>query len=120
MKKLIDEVTQLVEAEYGRASIKFGCINNSDHESYAIIKEEADEARDELNAVDDLLKYFWNQVKGNSPDPEKLKICQKLQSCALLAACELIQVAATAKKACITIGNRNIILDLTGSAGGAQ
>lgn len=117
MDRLIAEVKELVEAEYGRASAKFGCTNNSDHESYAVLLEETEEARDESAAVSDLLNYFWGQVKCNAPDQEKFKICKKLEMSAMLAACEFIQVAAMAKKAAMTVGDRNVFVDLLGTAG---
>lgn len=117
MDKLIKEVSELVEAEYGRAAAKFGCANNSDHESYAVLQEELDEALDEVGVVEDAMAYFWGQVKRNSPDQEKIKICDKLEKCALLAACEFIQVAAMAKKAAITVAGRNVIVIPTEMAG---
>lgn len=40
MQELINQVKSIVSDEYGRASQKFGPTNNSDHESYAVIKEE--------------------------------------------------------------------------------
>lgn len=107
MDKLISEVKELVEKEYGRASAKFGPTNNSDHESYAILLEEREEAQAECEAVDELLKHFWSQVKRNASDDDKLKVCNKLETYAMLAACELIQVAAMAKKAAMTVGDRH-------------
>ncbi len=117
MEKLIEEVKTLVEAEYGRASAKFGAVNHSDHESYAILLEECQEAESECMAVHDILGYFWNQTKRNDPDQEKFKICQKLQTSAILAACELIQVAAMARKAALTISHRTVVTDLTQKGG---
>ena len=43
MEELIKSVVCAECEEYGRASAKFGAVNNSDHESYAVLREEADE-----------------------------------------------------------------------------
>lgn len=107
MEKLIAEVRECVEREYGRASAKFGPTNNSDHESYAILLEEVDEAKDEISHVDDNLDAFWTSVMRNHWDTVKLQQCKNVERCAILAACELIQVAAMAKKAAVTICDRN-------------
>lgn len=117
MDKLIQEVSELVEKEYGRAAAKFGCANNSDHESYAVLKEELDEAQDEVKSAEDVLNYFWRQIKRDSDAQSKLQICANLQSCAMLAACEFIQVAAMAKKAAITVAGRTSIVVPMGTAG---
>lgn len=118
MDKLIVEVQELVEKEYGRASAKFGCTNNSDHESYAVLLEEREEAHAECEGVDGALNYLWDLIKRNAPDEKKFEICKNLENRALLAACEFIQVAAMAKKAAMTVGDRNVLVDLTGEDGG--
>ncbi len=118
MDDLIAEVRELVDKEYGRASVKFGSRNNSDHESYAVLLEELEEAHAECGAAHDVLRYFWDLVKRNGSDEEKYKICNKLEACALLAACEFIQVAAMAQKAALTVGDRNVVIDFTARGGG--
>ena len=117
MDKLIQEVTELVEREYGRASAKFGCTNNSDHESYAVLLEECEEAEAEYEGVQRAMAYLWALIKKNDADDTKFEACHRLQKRAMLAACEFIQVAAMAKKAAMTVGDRNVVLDLTGAAG---
>lgn len=112
MQKLIAEVTECVEREYGRASAKFGPINNSDHESYAILLEELDESKDEIFHVEGHLNALWDYVKRNQHDVVKVQECVNIERTAILAACELIQVAAMAKKAGITICNRNASAEL--------
>ena len=52
MEKLIQEANELVEREYGRAGDRYGLTNHSDHESYAIILEELQEAKAEVDAFD--------------------------------------------------------------------
>lgn len=107
MERLINEVKESVEREYGRAAAKFGTVNNSDHESYAVILEEFDESKKEIENVDRRLKLFWEQVKLNDNDDNKFQMLKNLETSAVLAAAEMVQVAAMAKKAAITVCDRN-------------
>jgi hypothetical protein len=120
MDKLITEVKELVEKEYGRAAAKFGCTNNSDHESYAVLLEEMDEGMDDIKIVNQRIQLFWNSVKSNLSDEYKFSTCRGIEQAAVLAACELIQVAAMAKKAAMTVGDRNVVVDLTTMAGESE
>lgn len=108
MDELIDGVALLVDKEYERASGIFGPINNSDHESAAIILEEYEEAVEEqMNALEQL-QDFWKLTKvKDASDVEKLYALGKLGLNAILAASEFIQVAAMAFKASKTIEKRN-------------
>jgi hypothetical protein len=117
MDKLIAEVTELVEKEYGRAAAKFGCTNNSDHESYAILLEELEEAQCEVSEVHFQLQHFWELTKANDDDLSKYSRLLEMERRAKLAACELIQVTAMAKKAAITVCDRNALVELAGEAG---
>lgn len=106
MDKLIEEVKELVEKEYGRAGAKFGLTNHSDHESYAVLLEEFEEAQEEATRFKEFLTYFWNCVKGDCPPYDKFVACVDMEKKALLCACEMIQVAAMAKKAAMTVCER--------------
>lgn len=109
MQKLIEEVKELVEKEYGRAGVVFGLTNHSDHESFAVMMEELDEAGVEFDGFSKGLGQFWAMVKGNAPDPDKYSQLKQMELTALLAACEMIQVAAMAKKAAITVCDRGAV-----------
>lgn len=106
MEELIKSVVCAECEEYGRASVKFGVVNNSDHESYAILREEADEAIDALVEVDDLTNVFFEMVKNNEEDKVKLDILNVIKHRAEEAAAESIQAAAMARKAIETIQRR--------------
>ena len=106
MENLIEEVKVCVDREYDRAGAKFGFVNHSDHESYAIILEEFQEAETEVALVNTHLSQFWDAVKLNDDDQSKFDKFEwliKIESDAVLGACELIQVAAMAKKASIRV-----------------
>lgn len=113
MKKLIAEVTELIEREYGRAGAKFGLTNHSDHESYAVILEEFQEAQNEVDAFERDMSMFWSMVREDVNDNNKYARLCRMQTKALLGACEMIQVAAMAKKAAMTVCDRGAINELT-------
>lgn len=102
MEKLMEEVKECVEHEYSRASDAYGPTNHSDHESYAIILEEFQEAKTELMYCSHDLDKLWEFIKSDLRDSEKRGVLRTIQYHALLAACEFIQVAATAYKALVT------------------
>lgn len=106
MNKLIDEVKDLIEKEYGRAGAKFGLTNHSDHESYAVLLEEFQEAQAEAHSFEHHMKEFWECVKGDYAPYDKFVTCVDMEKKALLCACEMIQVAAMSKKAAMTICER--------------
>ena len=106
MEELIKSVVCAEFEEYGRASAKFGAVNNSDHESYAVLREEADEAVDVLEEVDNRTDAFFEMVKKNEEDEMKLEILNVIKHRAEEAAAESIQVAAMARKAIETIERR--------------
>lgn len=112
MTKLIEEVQELVEREYGRAGAKFGLTNHSDHESYAVLLEEFQEAKVEVGTVEKQLDMFWAQTKHNDSDHDKYRWLMQMQTNAIFGACELIQVAAMAKKAAMTVCERGAIKEL--------
>lgn len=108
MDKLIEEVSTLVQHEYARASDKFGHVNHSDHESYAVLLEEFQEAQYEVHHAEKTLDKFWDLVKRDYFDDSKVVELDTLKKQALFAACELIQVAAMSEKAMITIRRRQV------------
>jgi hypothetical protein len=98
MKELLNEVQASVFMEYGRASEKFGKANNSPHESYAVILEEFEEAKNEVNMFEYNLRSFWNAIKAYTATKCQL---QQMRAIAEKAAAEWIQVAAMCYKATI-------------------
>lgn len=97
MTKLRKAVEQLVQDEYNLASQQHGKYFNSSHEAYAVIKEEMEEAKYDINVVESYLNKYWNAIKSNLPSTV---LCE-LEKIAINAACECIQVAAMAFKASV-------------------
>lgn len=106
MEKLIRSVDKVILEELGRDMHKHGTVNHSDYESYALILEALEDGKSELGHTLQAAEEFWRFVKVKGADERKLKLLDNLQAKAWLAACAFIQVAAMARKATITIENK--------------
>ena len=105
MKELTAKIVQLISEEYDRATEKFGAAHNSNHESYAVILEEYEEAVENSYTFKIYLENFWMNIKNNEKDkdfPVSEQNLPNMYDSAMYAACEWIQVAAMCHKAIIT------------------
>lgn len=102
MVELMRAISNAVIEEQTRAAIRYGNVNASSHESYAIIKEELDEAADDLTALSESMSKFWSSIKNNSV-VEQISSTIDAEKNATQAAAELVQVAAMCRKARKTI-----------------
>lgn len=97
-----NEIITLVDKELEAAIEKFG-LNHSNHESFAVIKEEIDEAHEALAKVDYHQSCIWNATKSNTTTPPVIRgLYAKAYSDAINLAVEAIQVAAMARKAIVS------------------
>ena len=94
MKELILDVKVLVDEEAERSMIKHPLFNST-HEGYAVIKEEIEEAAEELQDIDVNLEIMWNVIKNNEKTDNYI---YRIKEHAILLAAEAIQVAAMAQK----------------------
>lgn len=94
-KALIQEA---IETELENARTQWGPQYSSTHEAYAVLKEEVEEAADDLTIISEDLGYLWNAVKGNSDKPYSAAL-KHIQQTAMQLAIEAVQIAAVAKKA---------------------
>lgn len=109
MRELYQAMRDEVTNEQSRAKEIYGEINHSDHESYAVILEEFDEADRERRMFALDLEAFWMHCKTDHNDEnskDKREILATLSDRAIRAACEWVQVAAMCKKATVTLNNR--------------
>ena len=95
MTKLLKLVRPIVKKELEEANKNFPMFHSS-HEAYATLKEEIEEAGEELTDTESLLGYFWLQVKDDDKNSDKLRTLNELKETAILCACESIQAAAMA------------------------
>jgi hypothetical protein len=96
MKELKEAVEKLVSEELERANKKFPMFH-SQHEGYAVIKEEIEELKDNVDYAELYLKMAWSYIKTNDIKAA-MNFIEDIQKNALLAAAEAIQVAAMAQK----------------------
>lgn len=100
-KEQVDAIKQkiyeLTETELKAANEKFPLFASS-HEAYAVIFEEFDEAREELEMVEYSLDKFWTEVKENESPEVKNKRLTRIYENAVKLAVEAIQTAAIARK----------------------
>ena len=113
MENLIKQVEFLAAEEYGHASQLYGPQCSSAHEGYAVLKEECDEAHDEVIALDLFTDRFWKSVKTNDTDSQ-LENLEAIYKKSILAACEYIQTAAMALKTARTVAPTKPLKTLTG------
>ena len=98
MEELMKAVSALVGEEYQRAAAEHGGAANTPHEGYALIKEEEEEAGDQMSTVSQKVTALWWSVKGDNLGAQG-EYLDEIRTAAILGACELIQVAAMADKA---------------------
>ena len=94
MNAVEGKVLELVEIELAAANEKHPPFA-SQHEGYAVILEEIEEARAQINALEQHFGYAWDTIKHDASAKERVEMCKRF---AVWAACELIQVAAMCEK----------------------
>lgn len=94
MNAIKEDVIKLVEKELKSANEKFPLFQ-SDHEGYAVIKEEVEEAKEEVVWVKEKLECIWELIRKNKDATLEAEF---LKEFAIKGAIELIQVAAMAQK----------------------
>lgn len=94
MDAVKNDVIKLVEKELKAANEKFPPFN-SEHEGYAVLKEEIEEAEEYLNECKTWIESLWADIRQNE---NCMRNIYNLGSYATAGAIELIQVAAMAQK----------------------
>lgn len=93
-KEMSDAIRSLAEDEKSDAIRNHGLFH-SDHEAYAVIKEELEEAAAELSLMSSCLDTVWNRAKRDMDISTDIK---DLKSLANRCACECVQVEAMCSK----------------------
>jgi hypothetical protein len=82
----------IIQQEYSSAKLKFPTFA-SGHEGYAVIKEELEEAADELRFLENQLDILWMHVKENNSYQQEIATNSLIKFSRRLAQ-EAIQVSA--------------------------
>ena len=94
MKNLIEQAERMMQAELKRANTQH-TLFNTPHEGWAVMKEEIEEATDELDRIIMLQANMWHAIKA---DVDATAYAQRIQFTAKYMIAELAQVGAMAMK----------------------
>ncbi len=97
MNAVMKQVEELVSVELESARVEHEAFHSL-HEGYAVLLEEIEESRDELQAVTAHTSALWRCVKDDNALCAKLALVE-IEDAAVCLAAEAIQVAAMARKA---------------------
>ena len=97
MNAVKNQIAELVSVELERAKEEHEDFHSL-HEGYAVLLEEIDESRDELQIVQADAAALWRCVKDDNALCAKLVLVE-IEKAAVHLAAEAIQVAAMARKA---------------------
>lgn len=96
MDAVKEDVELLVQKELESANKRFPMFH-SDHEGYAVLKEEVEEAETDLIRTKDQVASLWRFTKKNLSKPKE-SAAESIKEFAIELAIEAIQVAAMAQK----------------------
>lgn len=96
-KKMTDrkKIASFISKEYDEAVKKHGTFQ-SDHEAYAVLKEEVEEAGEELDAIEAEMVLMWHDLRNDKDINER---AERIYQYAISLIQEATQVAAVALKA---------------------
>lgn len=96
LDKTILAIDGTVKEEYARAAVQHGGAFASRHEGYAVLLEEFEEAREELNTLEIYLLDLWVHTKDDEPQTDEN--VRAMKACAVRCAAECVQIAAMCEK----------------------
>jgi len=99
--KAKESIDQAVCYELQNIVKEYGPTYHSTHEGYAVLKEEVEEAAEDMKKIEKQLEGVWDSVKLNFSMNEQLYI---LKSFAVALAGEAVQCAAVLERFLSTVG----------------
>lgn len=102
-KKARESIEQAVAYELQNIVKNYGAVYASEHEGYAVLLEEVEEANSEMIFVKGILEKFWESIKCNKVNKELLYFAKKH---ALSLAEEAVQVCAVCERFEATIDSK--------------
>lgn len=94
MNAVENQVRELVKVELSAANERFPQFHSA-HEGYAVIQEEVDELKEDMDCINCRIDSLRARVRFNNSCEE---LASRIFDDAVNAACEAIQVAAMCKK----------------------
>ena len=101
-EKAKEAIELAVKFEHNNITTKYGNVYASEHEGYAVLKEEIEEAADDLDQLNKDLAYLWALVKNNHIKNGNGTISEARDYAEMLAQ-EAVQVAAVCERFLETI-----------------
>ena len=95
------ELIRLADIELEAAQEKYG-LNHSDHESYAVLLEEVEEAKEEMRHIEVWLPTLWESIRTDASPGEKGRSFTEIYDYSISLAAEAVQCAAMARKGLIS------------------
>ena len=96
-------INQAVAYELQNIVKNYGATYNSEHEGYAVLLEETDEASDDLKYIHNCMDLLWKEVKANKVTKDFL---YSIKIASLELAKEAVQCAAVCERFEATIENK--------------
>lgn len=104
MNAIENDVNELVFKELNSANEKFPLFT-SEHQGYAVIKEEIEEVMDGMNLLLEIFANAWAGIKKNEPAFEQVRAVKEV---AKNIATEAIQVPAMCEKYNMSLSESNV------------
>ena len=101
-EKAEDSINKAVVYELQNIVNKYGAVYASEYEAYAVLKEEIEEAADDLDQLNKDLAYLWALIKNNHIKNGNGTISEARDYAEMLAQ-EAVQVAAVCERFLETI-----------------
>lgn len=93
-----NDIKALIQAELAQARAKHAQPINSNHEGYAVLPEEIEEAQDPIFSISQTLSRLWEGTKENDAPDAFLSRLLHIKQDSISAIQELIQVAAMCER----------------------
>lgn len=106
MNVIYNDIKAVVDKELTAANEKHPLFASL-HEGYAVICEEADEAREECDEVERFMSMAWQQVRKDNPKLA-LEHISRVRDAAVRLAIEACQVAAMCDKAIMSERKKDV------------
>lgn len=91
-------IRQGIQAETDEAKLTFGETYSSNHEAYAVLKEEVEEAEEKIDEMNHNLNWFWSCIRHGESKPDFIGTIERMQKAAENLAMEACQIAAVCNK----------------------